>query len=131
MAWSKWSERERSRSAVVTTSDLLGALAKGAERGRRTLVSVTREVEVDDPCAVVFASRLASERWFCWEQPDREFALAGLGVAHEAASRGDRCFEEVADECLRLGDHPVFEVPRGVPSGAGPAGLGGFDFDSE
>jgi isochorismate synthase len=116
---------------VVTTSDLFGALAKGAERGRRTLVSVTREVEVDDPCAVVFASRLASERWFCWEQPDREVALAGLGVAHEATSRGSRRFEEVADECLRLGDHPVSEEPRGLPAGAGPVWLGGFAFDPE
>jgi len=116
---------------VVTTSDLLGALAKGAERGRRTLVSVTREVEVDDPCAVVFASRLASDRWFCWEQPDRELALAGLGVAHEATSRGSRRFEEVADECLRLGDHPVLEEPRGLPAGAGPVWLGGFAFDPE
>jgi len=116
---------------VVTTSDLLGALAKGADRGRRTLVSVTREVEVDDPCAVVFASRLASERWFCWEQPDREFALAGLGVAHEAASRGSRRFEEVAEECLRLGDRPVLEEPRGLPAGAGPVWLGGFAFDAE
>jgi len=116
---------------VVTTSDLLGALAKGAGRGRRTLVSVTREVEVADPCAVVFSSRLASERWFCWEQPDREFALAGLGVAHEASSRGSSRFEEVADECLRLGDHPVLEEPRGLPAGAGPAWLGGFAFDPE
>ena len=116
---------------MVTTSDLLGALAKGAERGRRTLVSVTREVEVDDPCAVVFASRLASDRWFCWGQPDRELALAGLGVAHEATSRGSRRFEEVADECLRLGDHPVLEEPRGLPAGAGPVWLGGFAFDPE
>jgi len=116
---------------VVTTEDLLGALAKGAERGRRTLVSVTREVEVGDPCAVVFSSRLASERWFCWEQPDREFALAGLGVAHEASSRGSRRFEEVADECLRLGDHPVLEEPRGLPAGAGPVWLGGFAFAPE
>jgi isochorismate synthase len=116
---------------VVTTSDLLGALAKGADRGRRTLVSVTREVEVDDPCAVVFASRLASDRWFCWDQPDREFALAGLGVAHEASSRGPRRFREVAEECLRLGDHPVLEEPRGLPAGAGPVWLGGFAFDPE
>ncbi len=116
---------------MVTTSDLLGALEKGAARGRRTLVSVTREVEVADPCAAVFASRLASERWFCWEQPDREFALAGLGVAHEAASRGPRRFEEVANECLRLGDHPVLDEPRGLPAGVGPVWLGGFAFDPD
>ena len=116
---------------AVTTSDLLGALEKGAARGRRTLVSVTREVEVDDPCATVFASRLASERWFCWEQPDREFALAGLGVAHEASSRGEGRFGDVAEECLRLGERPVVDQPRGLPAGAGPVWVGGFAFDPE
>ena len=116
---------------MVTTNDLLGALAKGAARGRRTLVSVTREVEVDDPCAAVFASRLASDRWFCWEQPDREFALAGLGVAHEASSRGPGRFEDVADECLRVTGDAVFEGPRGLPAGAGPAWLGGFAFEPD
>jgi isochorismate synthase len=116
---------------VVTTEDLLGALVKGAERGRRTLVSVTREVEVDDPCAAVFASRLASDRWFCWEQPDREFALAGLGVAREASSRGEKRFEDVAEECLRIGGDAILEEPRGLPAGAGPVWLGGFAFDPE
>jgi isochorismate synthase len=116
---------------VVTTSDLLGALEKGAARGRRTLVSVTKEVEVADPCAAVFSARLASERWFCWEQPDREFALAGLGVAHEASSRGRERFRDVAEECLRLGERPVLEEPRGLPAGAGPVWVGGFAFDPE
>ncbi len=116
---------------MVTTSDLLGALRQGAERGRRTLVSVTREVEVADPCAAVFASRLASDRWFCWEQPDREFAIAGLGVAHEAASRGRERFEHVAEECRRLGERPVLAGPRRLPAGAGPVWLGGFAFDAE
>ena len=114
-----------------TTSDLLGALSTAAERGRRTLVGVTREVEVDDPCAAVFASRLASDRWFCWEQPDREFALAGLGVAHEAGSRGEGRFEDVADECLRIGGGAVLNEPRGLPAGAGPVWLGGFAFDPD
>jgi isochorismate synthase len=116
---------------VVTTSDLRGALGTAAARGRRTLVSVTKEVDVADPCAVVFASRLASERWFCWEQPDRGFALAGLGVAREAASRGEGRFAEVAEECQRLGRSAVFEGPRGLPAGAGPVWLGGFAFDPE
>jgi isochorismate synthase EntC len=113
---------------VVTSSDLASALAIGADRRRRTLVSITREVEVADPCAVVFASRLASDRWFCWEQPDREFALAGLGIAHEASSRGERRFEDVAEECLRIGGDTVVEEPRGLPAGAGPVWLGGFAF---
>jgi salicylate biosynthesis isochorismate synthase/menaquinone-specific isochorismate synthase len=114
---------------VVTSSDLASALALGAGRGRRTLVSVTREVELDDPCAAVFASRLASDRWFCWEQPDRDFALAGLGVAHEAGSRGDRRFADVAEECQRIGAGAELEEPRGLPAGAGPVWLGGFAFE--
>jgi isochorismate synthase len=116
---------------VVATETLLGVLTRGTERGRRTLVSVTAEVEVDDPCAAAFASRLASDRWFCWEQPDRGFALAGLGVAHEAASRGEARFAEVAGECLRVGRDAVLEEPRGLPAGAGPVWLGGFAFGPE
>jgi salicylate biosynthesis isochorismate synthase len=114
-----------------TTELLLGALQKAAGRGRRTLVSVTSEVEAGDPCAVVFASRLASDRWFCWEQPDREFALAGLGVAHEASSRGGERFGDVAEECLRIGSGAVLDEPRGLPAGAGPVWLGGFAFDAD
>ncbi len=117
-----------SLSENVLTSSLAAALHKAAGRGRRTLVSVTTEVEFDDPCAAVFASRLASDRWFCWEQPDRGFALAGLGVAHEASSRGRDRFTDVAEECLRVGGDPILDEPRGLPAGAGPVWLGGFAF---
>ncbi|MGC1166495.1 MAG: isochorismate synthase, partial [Solirubrobacterales bacterium] len=116
---------------MVATELLLGLVAEAAERGRRALVSVTVETEVADPCAAVFASRLASDRWFCWEQPDREFALAGLGVAHEAASRGGARFADVADECLRTGRDAILDEPRALPAGAGPVWLGGFAFDPE
>jgi menaquinone-specific isochorismate synthase len=94
-------------------------------------VSVTVETDVADPCAAVFASRLASDRWFAWEQPDRGFALAGLGVAQEAASRGAGRFGDVAEQCLRTGGDAVLEEPPGLPAGAGPVWLGGFAFDPE
>jgi isochorismate synthase len=116
---------------VVKTETLRGLVEKGIGRGHRTLVSISAEVEVADPCAAVFASRLASDRWFCWEQPDREFALAGLGVAHEATSRGAGRFADIARECLRTGRDAVLEEPRGLPAGAGPVWLGGFAFDPE
>ena len=77
----------------------------------------------------MFASRLASDRWFCWEQPDRKFALATLGVAHDAAARGGDRFEDVARECLWLSEGAVLEAPVGLPAGAGPAWVGGFAFD--
>jgi salicylate biosynthesis isochorismate synthase/menaquinone-specific isochorismate synthase len=95
------------------------------------LVSATAKVAVADPCAAVFASRLASDRWFCWEQPDREFALAGLGVAHESSSRGPNRFAEVAEGCLRTGWDGVVDQPPRLPAGAGPVWLGGFAFDPD
>src|SRR3989337_490169 len=80
-------------SAAVSA---LGALARRCE-GHRRLISATVEAEIGDPCAAVFASRLADDRWFCWEQPDRDgFALACLGSAHEAVSRGPDRFAQVA-----------------------------------
>jgi salicylate biosynthesis isochorismate synthase len=106
-------------------------VGQAAGREGRALVSVTARVEGVDPCAAVFASRLASDHWFCWEQPDREFALAALGLAHEASSRDDGRFEDVARECLRLNEGAVLEGPPGLPSGAGPIWTGGFAFDPE
>jgi isochorismate synthase len=116
---------------VVTSDALLGALTEGIGRRRRTLVSVTAAVEVDDPCAAIFAARLASDRWFCWEQPDRDFALAGMGVAREAAGRGAGRFAEVAQAAGETLRDAVVEGVRGVPAGAGPVWLGGFAFDPE
>jgi salicylate biosynthesis isochorismate synthase len=78
---------------------------------------------------VVFASRLASDRWFCWEEPDREFALAALGVAQQATSRGPERFRDVAAECL--GGETIADQPRGLPAGAGGVWVGGFAFDPE
>lgn len=120
---------------MVATDRLIARLGEGIERAagrkRRTLVSATVPVEGVDPCAAVFASRLASDRWFCWEQPDRGFALAALGVAHEASSRGQARFEDVAAECLRLNEGAVLDEPAGLPAGAGPVWTGGFAFDAE
>ncbi|HEX4305396.1 MAG TPA: chorismate-binding protein, partial [Solirubrobacterales bacterium] len=116
---------------MVTTESLRGALERGMAKGRRTLVSVTARVEIADPCAVVFAARLASDRWLCWEQPDRDFALAGMGVAREAASRGEARFDEVARTIGETGRDAIVEEPAGLPAGAGPVWLGGFAFDPE
>jgi salicylate biosynthesis isochorismate synthase len=113
------------------SSRLRGATELATRRSRRTLVSVTAPVEGVDPCAAVFASRLASDHWFCWEQPDREFALATLGVAHEATSRGEDRFAEVARECLGLREGAIVDEPVGLPAGAGMVWTGGFAFGPE
>ncbi|MGZ5347728.1 MAG: hypothetical protein ACXWGV_09025, partial [Solirubrobacterales bacterium] len=88
---------------MIDTASALGAFEDALGRAadsQRTLVTATTEVEIADPTAAVFASRLAVDRWFCWEQPDRDgFALAGAGSAHEAISRGPRRFSDLVEEC--------------------------------
>jgi salicylate biosynthesis isochorismate synthase/menaquinone-specific isochorismate synthase len=120
---------------AAATERLLERLPEAIESaGRgpgRHLVSVTVPVEGIDPCAAAFASRLASDRWFCWEQPDRGFALAGIGAAHEASSRGGERFADVAAECRAAWAEAVVEEPAGLPAGAGAVWTGGFAFDPE
>lgn len=100
--------------------------------GRRRLVSATVAIELDDPSAAVFASRLAGDRWFCWEQPDRDgFAIAALGSAHEVVSRGGGRFRDVVEACTRVTRGRLAAEPAGLPAGAGPAWVGGFSFAAE
>ena len=84
-----------------------------------------------DPAAVAFGSRLAGERWFCWEQPDRGFALAGLGAATEVVSRGPDRFAEVGRDCAELVNGAVREGVDELPAGVGPVWVGGFAFDPQ
>jgi salicylate biosynthesis isochorismate synthase len=116
-------------SAAGELSDALErSLDEVAGHERRRVLSATAELEGIDPAAMVFASRLARERWFCWEQPDRDFALAGLGSAHEVISRGPGRFADVAAACAETGGLIAGETGKGLPSGAGPVWLGGFAF---
>jgi len=104
-------------------------IERALARARKTVVSVTAPIDPVDPCAAIFASRLASDRWFCWEQPDREFALATLGIVREATSRGRGRFDDVARACLA--GEAIVDEPPGLPAGAGAVWVGGFAFDPE
>jgi menaquinone-specific isochorismate synthase len=81
-----------------------------------------------DPAATAFASRLASDRWFCWEQPDRGVAIAALGSAVEVISRGEHRFAEVAASCAEAARGLRFDALESPPAGAGPIWTGGFAF---
>jgi menaquinone-specific isochorismate synthase len=110
---------------------LAAAVRSARERGRRTLASATVAVDSGvDPSALAFGSRRAGDRWFCWEQPDRDrFALAGIGTALEIVSRGADRFRYAAERCAEtLRDRAALE-PEGLPAGAGPVWTAGFAFD--
>jgi len=117
--------------AAAEALDSFEALLVDAGDQRR-LVSVTTAVEVADPSAAVFASRRADDRWFCWEQPDRDgFALAALGSAHEVVSRGPRRFQDVVAACSTVARRRQVRGPAALPAGAGPVRVGGFAFDAD
>jgi isochorismate synthase len=120
-------------TVALSTESLLAdferALSGAADSRTRRLVSATVEVsEQLDPTAIAVGSRLAADRWFCWEQPDRGFALAGLGSATEVLSRGEHRFEDLADGCARAARDRVAVEPPGLPAGAGPVWSAGFSF---
>jgi isochorismate synthase len=108
------------------------AIERAAGADRRILASATVEVAPLDPAGTVLASRLASDRWFCWEHPDDGgFALAALGSAHEVVSRGPSRFGDVADDTAALLRAAIRDEPEGLPAGAGPVWTGGFAFDPD
>jgi len=112
--------------------DLLGeAIETAHSASRKRVASVSVEVECSDPVALVFASRRANESWFCWQQPDRDFALAALGEAHAVVSRGSDRFREVAAECAHLSGDAVLRGDRDSGDRTGPTWTGGFAFSDE
>jgi salicylate biosynthesis isochorismate synthase/menaquinone-specific isochorismate synthase len=112
----------------VSAAAGLERLAGRWDGDSRRLLSATWRVEIEDPVAAVFASRRAGDRWFCWQQPDSGFVLAGLGSAYEAVSRGDSRFEDVVRDCARVARDRLSDEPGSLPAGAGPSFMGGFAF---
>jgi len=111
---------------------LEGLLDEAARRPRRTLVSLTVAVGSCDPSAIAFGSRMAADRWFCWEQPDRDgFAVAGIGSAHEVVSRGEGRFDDVVSDCADIAANRLADEPGDLPAAAGPVWVGGFAFAPE
>ena len=104
------------------------ALERRAADGR--IASVTVEVDpAMDMAATVFAARRPDDRWFCFEQPDRDgYSVCGLGDAAVVEASGPDRFAEVAEACRALARGARFD--RGELSGSGPVFTGGFAFSS-
>ena len=101
-------------------------LERRAAEGR--IASVTVEIDpATDVAAAVLAARRPGDRWFCFEQPDRDgYAVCGLGAAAVVEASGPSRFAEVAEACRRLGSGAQYD--RVDLPGAGPVFVGGFAF---
>ena len=100
----------------------------GGRHRRRSRQSSTCRL----PC---WRARRADDRFFCFEQPDRDgFVLAGLGSAIALESRGPGRFREVAVRARDLGRRAfVDDASRDPdrPAAAGPVFVGGFAFSDD
>ncbi|HYN52229.1 MAG TPA: isochorismate synthase [Thermoleophilaceae bacterium] len=85
-----------------------------------------------DLAAAVLAARRPDDRFFCFEQPDRDgFALAGLGQAALLEARGEERFAQIAALTRELGRRTLADdlARDGTsPAAAGPVFVGGFAF---
>ncbi|MGH2745824.1 MAG: isochorismate synthase, partial [Thermoleophilaceae bacterium] len=109
----------------------LGEARVRVRRGRaRAVASVTIAVDPGlDLSAAVLAARRPDDRFFCFEQPDRDgFVLAGVGQAAVLDARGPDRFREVAAAARELGRSSLHDDAAGDPAGAGPVFVGGFAF---
>jgi isochorismate synthase len=109
----------------------VGAAIKEALRsGAPGLASVTVPVDPGlDVSAAVLAARTTTDRYFCFEQPDRDgFALVGLGQAAVLEAAGPQRFGEVAAAARELGRGAITDGLDGAPSASGPVFVGGFAF---
>jgi isochorismate synthase len=98
--------------------------------GARALAAVTVPIPAElDLSAVVLAAKRTDDRFFCFEQPDRDgFALAGLGQATVLEAAGPDRFRHVAAAARELGRRAFRDDGAGDPAGAGPVFVGGFAF---
>jgi salicylate biosynthesis isochorismate synthase/menaquinone-specific isochorismate synthase len=120
-------DRERLERRLVEAVDW------ASRDGGAVYASVTVPIAADvDVSATVFASRRAHDRWFCFEQPDRDgYAVCGLGTATAVKAWGPDRFRVAAARCRdlsrrTLADDPADDPRR--PAGSGPGFVGGFAF---
>jgi salicylate biosynthesis isochorismate synthase/menaquinone-specific isochorismate synthase len=106
------------------------ALRRARRERRRVIASVTAPIAAElDLSAAVLAARRAEDRFFCFEQPDRERStLAALGEAALVETSGEGRFREAAAACRELARGAEAADGLSDPPGSGPVWVGGFAF---
>ncbi|HEY1354535.1 MAG TPA: isochorismate synthase [Ktedonobacteraceae bacterium] len=108
------------------------AAARAAQTGGCVPASVVLAYRATDPLCVWQAfQELAPGECFYWEQPERQVALVGAGVALSMHMQGEQRFIEAARAWRRLRAEMIVGSAPEVPLSAdhGPVLIGGFSFD--
>jgi isochorismate synthase len=115
---------------LAVRASVAEALGRAARTRRPVVASATVDLDPGtDVAACVFASRAAEERYFVWEQPDRDgFAIGALGAAATIdSSLGPNRFSSTSEQAAGIMRHAVTDADLSLP-GAGPLWVGGFAF---
>jgi isochorismate synthase len=120
--------------ADTARARLRGRVAEAIERAARhrrpVVAAVTLPLDPSlDVSGCVFASRRAEERYFAWEQPDRDrFAIGALGsVVTIEGVPAHRRFAAASAHAVESLRDAVIDGDLDAP-GAGPLWVGGFAF---
>jgi isochorismate synthase len=111
------------------------AAAQAAQTGRAVPASVVLAHPATDPLHVWQAFQaLAPGECFYWEQPERQVALVGAGIALSMYTHTEERFAEAARAWRRLCAEAVVAPADDLPldalkAGHGPVLIGGFSFD--
>jgi isochorismate synthase len=129
-------EKRLAEALVRVREGRLGREWRGQPRAIAS-ITVAIDPSLDLSAAVLAARRPERDRYFCFEQPDRDgFALAGLGQAAVLEAGGADRFREVAAAARELGRRTLADDLSGAladdlsgaPAGSGPVFVGGFAF---
>src|SRR3954471_20313042 len=117
--------------SVVATEGVIDVLRARLQRAPLASASVPIPADLD-LAAAVLAARRSDDRFFCFEQPDRDgYAVCGLGAAATVRDRGPGRVRHAGRPSRALALRTVGGDPAGDrrrPPGAGPVLLGGFAF---
>jgi isochorismate synthase len=122
----QWCDTRTQRRLARRVED---GLRRARATGGATLVSLSWRVSPRvDPSAVVLASRIRGEPWFCFEQPERDrIAVAGVGCVTVLEAEGEDRFAVLARRWRALARTAQHDELPAAP-GAGLTAVGGFAF---
>lgn len=103
------------------------ARAEARQDGRERLASITLAVRHLDPLAVVESTVQPGDRYFYWEHPGRELALAGLEPLAESQASGSQRFADLHRWAISWRDRTILTGDVDAPM-AGPRFCAAFTF---